>query len=107
MRVIKKDGSRAPFDRDKILSGLMRACEKRPVSTETLERVVSEIEQEAYERFDKEVPTKFVGELVMRKLRGLDDVAYIRFASVYREFKDVSEFVSEARPMLRHERKKE
>ena len=106
IRVIKKDGSRAPFDRRKILAGLMRACEKRPVSMDTLERVVTEIEHEIYERFDKEVPTEFVGELVMHKLRELDDVAYIRFASVYREFKDVSEFVTEARPMLRPERKK-
>ncbi|MEW6355062.1 MAG: transcriptional regulator NrdR [Planctomycetota bacterium] len=106
MRVVKKDGSRAPFDRRKILAGLMRACEKRPVSTDTLERVVTEIEHEIYERFDKEVPTKFIGELVMHKLRDMDDVAYIRFASVYREFKDVSEFVSEVRPMLRHDRKK-
>ncbi|NOZ21365.1 MAG: transcriptional repressor NrdR [Planctomycetes bacterium] len=106
VRVVKKDSSRAPFDRRRILAGLMRACEKRPVSADTLERVVSEIEHEIYERFDKEVPTKFIGELVMQKLRALDDVAYIRFASVYREFKDVSEFVTEARPMLRHDRKK-
>lgn len=106
IRVVKKDGSRVPFERAKILSGLMKACEKRPVATERLETVVSEIEQEIYEKFDRDVPTKFIGELVMQKLRELDDVAYIRFASVYREFKDVSEFVIEARPMLREEGKR-
>lgn len=106
IRVIKKDGSRVPFERAKILGGLMKACEKRPVATETLETVVNEIELEIYEQFDREVPSKFIGELVMKKLRDLDEVAYIRFASVYREFKDVSEFVTEARPILRKDKKK-
>jgi transcriptional repressor NrdR len=100
IRVIKKDGRRVEFDRDKILGGLIKACEKRPVSTEALERVVSEIEQEVYAHYDKEVSSRQIGQLVMRKLRTLDQVAYVRFASVYREFKAVSEFVEEVKPML-------
>ena len=100
LRVVKKDGHRTKFDRTKIMSGLIRACEKRPVPTETLERIVMEIENEIYNRFDKEVTSRHIGRLVMRKLRGLDKVAYVRFASVYREFKDVSEFVDEVKPML-------
>jgi transcriptional repressor NrdR len=102
--VIKKDGRRVEFDRGKIMSGLIRACEKRPISTETLERVVSEIEQEVYSHYDKEVTSRQVGQLVMKKLRSLDQVAYVRFASVYREFKDVSEFVEEVKPMLDRDR---
>jgi transcriptional repressor NrdR len=104
IRVIKKDGRRVEFDRNKIMGGLIRACEKRPVSTETLERVVSEIEQEVYSHYDKEVTSRQVGQLVMKKLRALDQVAYVRFASVYREFKDVSEFVEEVKPMLDRDR---
>jgi transcriptional repressor NrdR len=100
LRVIKKDGSRVPFDRQKILSGLVKACEKRPVSTEQLEGVASEIEAQLCEMFDREVSSKVVGELVMERLRVVDQVAYIRFASVYREFKDVTDFVAEARPMI-------
>ncbi|MBI1850913.1 MAG: transcriptional repressor NrdR [Planctomycetes bacterium] len=100
LRVIKKDGSRVPFDRQKIQSGLVKACEKRPVSTEQLEAVASEIEAQLCEMFDREVSSKVVGELVMERLRVLDQVAYIRFASVYREFKDVTDFVTEARPMI-------
>jgi len=100
LRVIKKDSHRAKFDRTKIMSGLIRACEKRPVATETLEETVTEIENEIYKHFDKEVTSRHIGRLVMRKLRGLDKVAYVRFASVYREFKDVSEFVDEVKPML-------
>ena len=95
LRVVKKDGSRAEFSRDKILAGLLRACEKRPVSSERLEEIVTEIEGEIYREFDKEVESKHVGELLMDRLRDLDKVAYIRFASVYREFKDVSDFVDE------------
>ena len=97
LRVVKKDGSREEFDRGKILGGITRACEKRPVSTDAIERVVSEIENEIYTHHDKEISSKEIGQLVMRKLRDLDKVAYIRFASVYREFKDVSEFVEEVK----------
>jgi len=100
VRVVKKDGSRDNFDRNKILSGLLKACEKRPVSTEALENVVSEIERVIYDKFEREVETKFIGELIMRKLGILDKVAYVRFASVYREFKDIDEFLNELKPLV-------
>jgi len=90
LRVIKKDGSRVPFDRKKIMAGLHKACEKRPISTDQLEAVVQSIEDEVNERAEKEVPSSLVGELVMQRLRELDNVAYVRFASVYREFKFLS-----------------
>ncbi len=101
MRVIKKDGSRVRFDRQKILDGMFKACEKRPVSAQAIEKTVADIEAEIHKRFDREVPSKAIGELVMKHLRKLDDVAYVRFASVYRAFKDVSEFMEEVRPMLK------
>lgn len=101
LRVVKKGGSREPFQRQKILSGLIKACEKRSISTEDLEKVVTKIERELYDEFDNEVPSKAVGELVIKALRRLDQVAYVRFASVYREFKDVHEFMSELKPMLK------
>jgi len=107
LRVIKKDGRRVPFERSKILEGLRKACEKRPISTEQLDRVVDEIEVEIYRKYDREVPSKDIGQLVMERLRALDKVAYVRFASVYREFKDVSEFVAELKPMLSSDQKKE
>jgi len=100
LRVVKKDGTRVPFDRDKILHGMLAACEKRPVSTETLERIVSNIESQLHEMFDKEVASKYIGHLVMEALRELDQVAYVRFASVYREFKDVNQFLDELKPLL-------
>ena len=100
VRVVKKDGSREEFDRQKILNGIIRACEKRPVPSEAIEQAVAEIENEIYTHYDKEVTSRYIGQLVMKKLRDLDKVAYVRFASVYREFKDVSEFVEEVRPML-------
>jgi len=99
--VIKKDGSRVPFDARKILSGLLKACEKRPVPSEVLEDLVHRTELAVREQFDREVPSRFIGEEVMRALRKLDQVAYVRFASVYREFQDVSEFIDELRPILR------
>jgi transcriptional repressor NrdR len=100
IRVVKKDGSREPFERRKILAGLMKACEKRPVSIDTLDEIVSRIEHQVTDQFEREVPSKFLGRLVMRELRKVDQVAYVRFASVYRDFKDVAEFVEEIRPML-------
>ena len=100
VRVVKKDGSRDNFDRNKILSGLLKACEKRPVSTEALENVVSEIERVIYDKVEREVETKIIGELIMRKLAILDKVAYVRFASVYREFKDIDEFLNELKPLV-------
>lgn len=102
-RVVKKDGSRVPFDRQKILAGMLRACEKRPVSVETLEEVTSRIESRVNELFDTEVSSRFIGNLVMDELRRLDQVAYVRFASVYREFKDVGEFLQELKNILQRE----
>ncbi|MSR74672.1 MAG: transcriptional repressor NrdR [Planctomycetes bacterium] len=100
LRVVKKDGSRVPFDRQKILSGLLLACHKRPVSTETLEEVTSRIEARVSEMFGTEVSSRIIGDFVMAELRTLDQVAYVRFASVYREFKDSKEFMVELRQML-------
>ena len=100
IRVVKKDGSRVPFVREKIQNGLLKACYKRPVSTDALESIIVRIESEIYKFFDREVPSHFIGELIMKELRVLDEVAYVRFASVYRDFKDVSEFYRELKPML-------
>jgi transcriptional repressor NrdR len=100
LRVIKKDGSRVPFDRSRIFTGLHKACEKRPIPSDALEEVVRSVEDEINERAEKEVPSKLIGELVMQKLHDLDHVAYVRFASVYREFKDVGQFLEELRPLL-------
>jgi len=100
LMVIKKDGRREAFQREKILNGLLRACHKRPISVETLERVVSEIEKEIQKKFDREVESRYIGELVMEKLSQLDDVAYVRFASVYRQFKDINQFLRELREIL-------
>ena len=92
VRVVKKDGSREAYDRNKLLSGVMKSCEKRPISTRALEEMVDEIEAEINKMFDREVTSRFIGEQVMNHLRKLDDVAYVRFASVYRDFKDVREY---------------
>ncbi|MEW6745051.1 MAG: transcriptional regulator NrdR [Planctomycetota bacterium] len=100
LRVVKKDGSRVPFDRTKIMAGLLKACEKRPISVDRLEEVVNRIESQLNEMFDKEVSSRFIGQLVMKELRELDQVAYVRFASVYREFKDINQFLEELRPLL-------
>lgn len=94
LRVIKKDGSRAPFDREKIRHGIQRACEKRPVSAAQIEQVVQDIEDEVTKRYDREVPTRVIGELIMEHLKAIDSVAYVRFASVYREFKDTADFLA-------------
>jgi len=99
--VIKKDGRRDVFDREKIKKGLLTACKKRPVSLQTIEDIVNRIEIELYENFDREVKSTKIGDLVMRELKAIDHVAYVRFASVYREFKDVSEFMRELKPMLK------
>ena len=100
MRVVKKSGERVAYDRRKVLAGLHHACEKRPVSAEQLERVVDSVERKCLEAFDKEVPSKVIGELIVTQLRQIDQVAYVRFASVYREFKDASQFLEELKPML-------
>jgi len=104
LRVIKKDGRRVPFNRKNILNGMLKACEKRPISIDILEEIVKSIEQKTNQMFDREVPSKFIGEQVMQELRKLDEVAYVRFASVYREFKDINEFMNELAPMLERSR---
>lgn len=95
LMVVKKDGRREPFSRQKLLSGLHKACEKRPVSTEQLEIMVAEIERELRDVNDREIPSELVGEMVMNKLSQTDEIAYIRFASVYRQFKDIRKFMEE------------
>jgi transcriptional repressor NrdR len=100
--VIKKDGSRETFDRNKLLRGVIKACEKRPVSAASLERLVTEIEQSVRNSMDNEVTTKALGEMVMEKLRALDEVAYVRFASVYRQFKDVNTFFEELNKLIKN-----
>ncbi len=98
--LVKKDGRREPFDRNKILSGLIKACEKRPVSVDHLQLVATKIEKAIQERGVNEIESHIVGEEVMRHLHSLDQVAYVRFASVYREFKDVNQFMSELKTLL-------
>ena len=101
LRVIKKDGiTREAYDRAKVRRGLMLALHKRPVSTERLDAILQETEDELTSKYDLEIPSRAIGDLVMEKLRQEDQVAYVRFASVYRDFKDVSEFVQEVEPML-------
>jgi len=95
LSVIKKDGKRESFDRDKLLSGVLKACEKRPIPRERVEKLVGEVEAELRNQDDKEIPSTEIGKLLMEKLRDLDKVAYIRFASVYREFTDLSSFETE------------
>lgn len=98
--VIKKDGSRQTFDRMKLINGMLRACEKRPVPMDSLQTAADEIEQELQNSLDKEVSSERIGELVMVKLKSLDDVAYVRFASVYRQFKDINTFMDELNKLL-------
>jgi transcriptional repressor NrdR len=93
--VIKKDNSRVPYDRDKIIAGLQKACYKRPVSVEQIQQVADKVEEDIFKNFEKEVSSAFVGECVMKHLRGVDKVAYIRFASVYRNFEDAGELIEE------------
>ena len=100
MVVIKKDGSRQSFDKRKVLGGMIRACEKRPVQLELLEQKTDEIEQALQNSLEREISTEYIGELVMEKLRTLDEVAYVRFASVYRQFKDIDTFMKELNKLL-------
>ena len=99
--VIKRDKSRQVFDRSKILSGLLRACEKRPVSIETLEKIVDEMEFTLQNSPDREVPSERIGKLAMEKLKDIDEVAYVRFASVYRQFQDIQTFMDELKSMMK------
>jgi transcriptional repressor NrdR len=98
--VIKKDMNRQPFNREKLLKGIMKACEKRPISVDRIEKIVDEIEAELMNSLKREVTTRDIGELVMAKLKQLDDVAYVRFASVYRQFKDINTFMGELHKLL-------
>lgn len=98
--IAKKDGRREGYDRDKLLSGLKKACEKRPVSMEQLEGLADEVERKLQEMGEKEVPSSLLGEMVMTRLHELDEVAYVRFASVYRSFRDIAEFMTELKDLL-------
>ncbi len=98
--IVKKDGRRELYQRNKIMSGIQRACEKRPVSVAQIEDIVDTIEKELYNSMDKEIDSKRIGELVMRGLKKIDDVAYVRFASVYRQFKDINTFLEELNKII-------
>lgn len=98
--IVKKDGSRELYQRSKLINGFLKACEKRPVSMKQIEEVVDEIEKELYNSMEKEIESKKLGELVMKRLKQLDDVAYVRFASVYRQFKDLNTFMEELNKLI-------
>jgi transcriptional repressor NrdR len=100
LMVVKKDGQRKPWDRDKVLAGLQRACYKRPVDVSELIRIRDEVEDEVFNRYDREVPSSVIGEMVTDRLRRVDQVAYVRFASVYRQFKTLDDLVDEAKAVL-------
>lgn len=101
--VIKQDGRREAFDRQKIINGIVKACEKRKVNVEQIEELVADVEKEIYNQMEREVSSKQIGEMVLTRLRDLDEVAYVRFASVYRNFRDVSEFTQELQALLKKE----
>ena len=101
LMVIKKDNNREPYDREKLAAGIVRSCHKRPVSLTRINAMVDEIETQIYNMGEKEIPAKVIGEIVMEKLKDLDEVAYVRFASVYREFKDVNTFMAEIQKILK------
>lgn len=101
LMIIKKDNTRQPFSRDKLLNGIMRACEKRPISINDMEKLVDDIELELQNTLQREVTSKQIGEMVMTRLKKLDDVAYVRFASVYRQFKDINTFLDELNTLLK------
>ncbi len=107
LMVVKRDNRRQPFDRKKLISGIIKACEKRPISMDKIEQVTTEVERMIQKRFEREVSYRDIGEIVMEKLAALDDVAYVRFASVYRQFRDVNQFMSELKVVLdRHKKKR-
>lgn len=107
LKVIKKDGSRVPFNREKILAGIETACYKRPISPEQIEAAINNVEHVVYETFEREVPSRFIGEKVCEELRLLDQVAFVRFASVYRSFQDVNDFVEELQTLRGRSRQDE
>lgn len=98
--VVKKDGNRQPYDRNKILNGILKACEKRPVSLNEIEEIVNEIEKELYNSMEKEITSQKIGQMVMERLKQVDEVSYVRFASVYRQFKDINTFMEELNKLL-------
>lgn len=98
--VVKKSGNREPYNRNKILNGVIRSCEKRPVSLQEIEELVDEIEMHLYNLMEKEITTQYIGNLVIDRIRELDEIAYVRFASVYREFKDINTFMEEVKKIL-------
>ena len=106
IKVVKKDGIHEPFDREKIRRGLAKACWKRPISNEQIEEIVSAIEADIYMHCESEVESRYMGDIVMRHLKKIDQVAFVRFASVYREFEDVADFVEELEPMLKQGKNK-
>ena len=99
--VVKKDGKREPFDKRKVMTGILRSCEKRPISIQQIENVVNDIEKQVYNTMKQEIPSEYIGELVMQSLKEIDDVAYVRFASVYRQFKDINTFMDELQKILK------
>lgn len=99
--VVKKSGNREPFNRNKILNGIIRSCEKRPVAINDIEKIVYEIEKQLYNTMEKEITTEWIGQLVMEKIKKLDEISYVRFASVYREFKDINTFMEELKKLLK------
>ena len=101
LMLVKRDGTRQPYDRQKLLGGLVKACEKRPVSLMQLEQIVDNVEQRVFSALESEVSSKTIGELVMEQLRSVDEVAYVRFASVYRQFKDINTFMDELNTLLK------
>jgi transcriptional repressor NrdR len=102
IKVVKKDGTRVPFDAARIRAGLEKACYKRPVRDEQIDDIINSVEAEIYDQFEREVPSRHIGEKVFDMLREIDQVSFVRFASVYREFKDVNDFVEELGPMLKN-----
>lgn len=101
--VVKKDGNRQPYNRNKLLNGIIKACEKRPVPMSTIEQIVDDIEKTLYNSMKKEVTSNYIGEMVMNKLKDVDEVSYVRYASVYRQFKDISTFMDELKKLLDEE----
>ncbi len=100
LMVVKKDGNRQSYDRNKLLNGIIKACEKRPVSINTIEKIVDDIEKNLYNSLEKEIKSEDIGEMVMNKLKDIDEVSYVRFASVYRQFKDLNSFMEELKKIL-------
>jgi len=101
LKVIKKDGTRVPFDREKVRAGILKACHKRPVERDTIDKIVAEIESDVFDSFEREVPSREIGERVSNALKDLDEVAFVRFASVYKEFQGASDFADQLEPILR------